>query len=150
MRGDKEPLYRKINWRTYHVDNHSNKDANKDRGRKNGVSKKMSSKKHGLDYTPLFRFLLSKVGKEWGAVYSEAISRIDSKEPITWIMDSERDYFMVGNSYFNTLLVDDNGLIQKVNPDLKNEDFEPLCNCCTHTFNGKTLNNKNKHKPLVY
>jgi hypothetical protein len=144
MRGEKEPLYRKINWRTYHVDNHSNKDANKDRGRKNGVSAKMSSKRHGLDYTPLFKFLLSKIGKSWDAVYSEAISRLDSKEPITWIMDKERDSFMVGNARFNTLFVDNDGLIQKVNPDLKNEDFDESCYCCTHTFNGKPLNNKYK------
>ncbi|MDX7538742.1 hypothetical protein [Serratia marcescens] len=32
---------------------------------------------HGMDYTPLFQFLLSKVGQPWNEVHSEAVSRLD-------------------------------------------------------------------------
>ena len=154
MKHTKEPLYRKINWRTYKVDRHSfqGKEAKHDRGTKKGISAKMSSKQQGLDYTPLFRFLLSHVGKSWNEIHSEVISRIDSSDIISWMVVDinapnyhNNGYFMTNNSYYNTLFVDDNGLLQKVKSDLKNEDFYPLCDCCTHTFNGKPLNNKAKH-----
>ncbi|MBH3006458.1 hypothetical protein [Serratia ureilytica] len=36
---------------------------------------------HGMDYTPLFQFLLSKVGQPWNEVHSEAISRLDKEAP---------------------------------------------------------------------
>ena len=36
-------------------------------------------KQHGLDYTPLYKFLLFKVGRKWDEVYSEAIARLDKK-----------------------------------------------------------------------
>lgn len=37
---------------------------------------------HGMDYTPLFQFLLSKVGQPWNEVHSEAVSRLDKEAPI--------------------------------------------------------------------
>jgi len=40
----------------------------------------------GLDYTPLFFFLLSKIGQHWDEVYSEAISRLDRPDPIFWMV----------------------------------------------------------------
>ena len=43
-------------------------------------------RQNGLDYTPLFRFLLSKVGQDWDAVHSEAVARLDRQEPIYWMV----------------------------------------------------------------
>ncbi|WP_202621792.1 hypothetical protein [Pontibacter russatus] len=43
-------------------------------------------KERGLDYAPLFRFLLSKVGKDWEDVVNEAKSRLDELEPIYWVV----------------------------------------------------------------
>ena len=45
-----------------------------------------SGQRHGYDYTPLFKFLLSRAGKNWDDVYSEAISRLDQEEPIWWMV----------------------------------------------------------------
>lgn len=69
-----------------------------------------------LDHTPLFRFLLSKVGTEWNAVFSEAVSRLDRTEPIFWLVarsePERKDYVRVGEStYFSGLYVDENGLL---------------------------------------
>lgn len=36
--------------------------------------------KRGLDYTPLFRFLLAKVGMPWNEIHPEAIARLDRSE----------------------------------------------------------------------
>ena len=108
-------------------------------------------KRRGLDYTPLFRFLLSKVGCDWSVVLKEAQSRLDKDEPIYWMVVIEEtetcahthpDYFRSGeNSYHSKLFVDDNKL-QLVNPEFRNEHLYPSCSCCTHTFNGKVLINK--------
>lgn len=98
-------------------------------------------KRRGLDYTPLFRFLLSKVGCEWSAVYAEAASRLDLPEPIFWLValrpEEEREYVRTGeSSYFSGLKVDENGMLQIVNPKLGPGSLSPFCKCCTHTFNG--------------
>lgn len=95
-----------------------------------------------LDYTPLYKFLLSKVGQDWDKIHSEAISRLDKEEPIYHLValfnkSEEKDYVRCGeSSYYSGLFVDENNFLQKVNPNLKNEDMYPSCNCCTHTFNG--------------
>lgn len=104
----------------------------------------------GLDYTPLFRFLLSKVGQEWDKVFSEAVTRLDTQEPIFWMVkikddpsdrSNNEDWFGTGEARYSKLFVDNNGILQKINPELKNEYFIPSCGC-THTFNGKVLINK--------
>ena len=101
-------------------------------------------KERGLDYTPLFRFLLSKVGCKWDEVFSEAKSRLDKTEPIFWLEalnePEKKDYVRMGEaSYYSGLYVDENGVLQITNPDLKASDMKPFCNCCTHTFNGKVF-----------
>ncbi len=103
--------------------------------------------KRGLDYTPLFRFLISKVGEDWDAVQQEAVSRLDRQDPIYWIVArNERDqqpYLRIGdNAFFSGLHVDASRKLAKVAPDLKNEDLTPHCPCCTHTFNGVVFINK--------
>lgn len=100
------------------------------------------SKERGMDYTPLFKFLLSKVGQKWDDVYSEAISRLDKKEPIFWMVDlqpNENDKGVVRlgeSSYYSKLTVNKEGVLIKVNPDLTTDTMFTSCNCCTHTFNG--------------
>lgn len=97
--------------------------------------------RHGLDYTPLYRFLLSRVGEPWSTVHSEAVARLDSEEPI-WLLVArnpaeERAVVRCGESaYFSGLKVGADGRLEKVAPDLSVENLNPSCDCCTHTFNG--------------
>ena len=96
----------------------------------------------GLDYTPLFRFLLTKLGLPWNETYSVAIARLDRSEPIFWLVALQahegQEFVRLGeSSYYSGLYVDANGLLQIVNPSLNESSIAPFCNCCTHTFNGK-------------
>lgn len=151
MNKDIKPLYRKVNTTT-RVHHYKGDDAKYDRHTKKGINKNMAKNKHrGLDYTPLFKFLLSKVGQEWDKIYSQAVARLDTAEPIGWMVNlhsteeeiqKEVDYFIVEKAYYSKLYVDDKGILQVINPNLKNEDFKPSCDCCTHTFNGKVFNHK--------
>lgn len=147
MNNQKEPLYRKVNTKAYNVHHNKGSDANYDRNTKKGVSKSMKKDvNRGLDYTPLYRFLLSKVGQDWDSVHSEAISRLDKEEPIYHLVarnDSEkRDIITCGeSSRYSGLYVDENNKLQLVNSDITNEKIYPRCHCCTYTFNGKVLSN---------
>lgn len=101
-----------------------------------------SHHRHGLDYTPLFRFLLSRVGNDWDETYSEAIARIDRSDPIFWLVarsEEERQaYVRLGESaYYSGLYVDGNKRLALVDPTLTVNDLKPTCGCCTHTFNGE-------------
>lgn len=101
-----------------------------------------AGKQHGLDYTPLFRFLLSKIGQDWAAIHGEAVSRLDREEPIWWIVArSEADQRPIvrggESTYYSGLYVDNDSRLQRVAPGLVVEDLYPSSNCCTHTFNGK-------------
>ena len=104
-------------------------------------------KKRGLDYSPLFRFLLSKIRHRWDEVFSEATSRLDRPDPIFWMValnELEKKYYVrIGESTnYSGYYVDDKGILRVVNPDLKAVDMTPFCECCTHTFNGKVFGNK--------
>lgn len=138
----KEPLFRKVNTKARGCHHKRGGDYSRERGTKNPQEKMKQGVARGLDYTPLFKFLLSKVGQDWDKVHSEAVSRLDrNTEAISWILDPSRDFFRVENAYFNTLKVDENNLLQKVNPTLSVTDFAPDCHCCTHSFNGKAIPN---------
>jgi hypothetical protein len=147
MDNEKPKLYRKVNTRARGVRHDFGGDFKNSRNKKRETLEQVKGtmygkKERGLDYTPLFRFLLSKVGFNWDEVFSEAKSRLDKTEPIFWIValtqDEKKDYVRVGeSSYFSGLYVDDNSILQIVNPDLKARDLKPFCSCCTHTFNGK-------------
>lgn len=141
----KQPLYRKVNTQTHGVRHDVGGDyrtGRKGQARSDASSAPMrGTHRRGLDYTPLFKFLLSKVGSEWNVVYSEAISRLDRPEPIFLLVarhgGEAREIVRVGeSSYFSGLYVDDGGVLRIVNPDLKPGDLTPSCNCCTHTLNG--------------
>jgi hypothetical protein len=146
----KEPLYRKVNTRARGVHHKFGGDfRNERRSKKINPGGMKKGIKRGLDYTPLFRFLLSKVGQEWNPVHSEAVSRLDSEKHIYWMVSKSKaggkDYVMVGeSSYYSGLYVDDDGILRKVAPEIGPETLEPRCNCCTHTFNGKKFTKKYK------
>lgn len=143
----KPQLFRKVNTKARGVHHHFGGDYKDTRRCKRETFQSVKgtmfgAKQRGLDYTPLFRFLLSKVGCNWDEVFSEAKSRLDSEEPIFWLValheGEKRDYVRVGEStYYSGLFVDDNGVLQLVNPKLKAVDMLPFCKCCTHTLNGK-------------
>lgn len=148
MRGQKEPLYRKVNTRARGVHHKKGGRARWERNTKAAKNNEaMRGSMHpgnsnGRDYTPLFRFLLSKVGEDWNAVHSEAVARLDTEEPIYWMVarnDAERRPTIgIGeSSYFSGLYIDDDNRLAIVDPSIKIEDLEPYCSCCTHTFNGK-------------
>ncbi|PTT86751.1 hypothetical protein DBR42_13080 [Pelomonas sp. HMWF004] len=140
-------LFRKVNTTAHgvhHLDGGDFRDQRQDRepGQLDLARLPMHGRlRRGLDYTPLFRFLLSKVGEDWNAVHAEAVSRLDRSEPIFWLVargpSEERDCVRIGeSSYFSGLKIDSEGRLQRVNPALGPESLAPDCKCCTHTFNG--------------
>lgn len=144
MDKDKKPLYRKeADARgNFH---HKGPDSKYERHTKKGIQRSMKKNvERGLDYTPLYKFLLSKVGQDWTLVHSEAISRLNKQEPIYHLVaendDDKKDVVRCGeNSRYSGLYVDENNILQLVNPNFTNEMLYPSCHCCTHTFNGKKL-----------
>jgi hypothetical protein len=143
--GRKDPLFRKVNTQTHGVHHGTGGDYRTERealAHSDATRSAMHGKRRrGLDYTPLFRFLLSRVGSEWNGVYSEAIVRLDRPDPIFWLVarheGERREMVRVGEStYYSGLYIDEEGILQVVNPDLRAEDLVPSCTCCTHTFNG--------------
>ena len=142
----KEPLYRKVNTRARNVHHNFGGDFKYSRNKKQETLEQIKGtmfgkKERGLDYTPLFRFLLSKVGLEWDQVFSEIKTRLDKTDPIFWIValnhNKKEDFVRVGeSSYYSGMYVDENGILQISNSELKATDLKHLCNCCTHTFNG--------------
>lgn len=142
----KKPLYRKGNTTAHGVHHHTGGDFRDERHGKQAKSEASRLGMHGrqqrgLDYTPLFRFLLSKVGSNWPEVHSEARARLDKADPIFWMValrqEDEKDYVRTGEaSYFSGLRVDAEGRLQRVNPDIGPDSLAPFCKCCTHTFNG--------------
>jgi len=147
MERNKPDLYRKVNTKAKGIHHGFGGDYKDSRNSKRENVQQVTgtmfgTKQRGLDYTPLFKFLLSKVGRTWNEVFSEAKSRLDKQEPIFSIVAlhqrEKKDYVRVGEStYFSGLFVDEDGILQLVNSDLKAADMVPFCDCCTHTFNGK-------------
>lgn len=145
MRGDKKPLYRKVNTRARGVFHPSGPDHRwtrnaKERNRTQEGKMKRGVER-GLDYTPLYRFLLSRVGDDFDAVYSEAVARLDRPDPIFHMVsrneDERRAVVRSGeSSHWSGLHVDDAGRLRVVDPSVTVETLEPDCPCCTHTFNG--------------
>ncbi len=142
MGKDIKTLYRKVNSKARNCKHNIGPDAKNDRNTKKGISKSMKKNDHrGLDYTPLYKFLLSKVGEDWDVIHSQAIGRLDKEDPIYHLVarteEDKKDKVRCGeSSYYSGLYIDDNNKLQKVNPDLKNEDLYPSCHCCTYTWNG--------------
>ncbi|RZI55910.1 MAG: hypothetical protein EOP37_26255 [Rubrivivax sp.] len=154
MNKSKPPLYRKENTTAHAVKSRRRRgDFGDTRHSKAEVASEalrrpMHGKiQQGRDYTPLFRFLLSKVGQPWPAVHSEAVARLDRADPIFWIValreEDREDYIRTGeSSCFSGLYVDDDGILRIVNPEVGPSTMEPDCRCCTHTFNGVPFTKK--------
>ncbi|PHM36647.1 hypothetical protein Xmau_04185 [Xenorhabdus mauleonii] len=144
----KKKLYRRVNTTAHFVFHHHGGGYRWERAKQKLIQENMpyflsmkGKQRRGLDYTPLFMFLLSKVGEKWDLVYSEAIQRLDKPEPIFWMValheHEQRDYICCGeSSYYNGLFVDESGILRKVNPNLSENDITIHCQCCTYTFNG--------------
>ena len=122
---------------------------------------------HGLDYTPLYKFLLSRVGKDYAETFEEAVLRLPKPrqgerraEPIfdmvrdrsgdpeglgwrQWRGGVDLPEIFLGGEYslYSTLFVDDDGKLQKIAPGLRVEHISPYCPCHTHTFNGQRVTN---------
>ncbi len=144
---NKEPLYRRVNTKARGVRHNVGGDYRHQRntkaaGESDAARQSMHGKvQRGLDYTPLFRFLLSKVGKPWDDVHAEAVRRLDRPDPIFWLValpgHERNDYVRMGeSSYYSGLYVDDAGVLQLVDASLGPDSLMPSCACCTHTFNG--------------
>lgn len=154
----KPHLYRSVNTRTHGV-HHGSCFAYRNERHTKRVKHSLSTRasmhshqRHGFDYTPLFRFLLSKVGQPWDKVFSQANARLDRPEPVFWMValhENDKDeYVRIGeSSYYSGLWVDEAGLLQKVNPKLTPEQMKPNCDCCTHTFNGVVFPQALARKP---
>ena len=96
----------------------------------NATAKRHSHHQHGLDYTPLFRFLPSKVSHQWDNVFSEANARLDRPDPVFWMValheSDNRDYVVLDeNSYYSGLCVDGLINLQKQTPSLKRQSTFP-------------------------
>jgi len=148
---EKAPLYRRINTRARGVHTGGGEYAwsrhAKAEQRNDAPTGAMRGLRHGLDYTPLFRFLLSKVGAPWSEVHSEAVGRLDRAEPIFWLVAPSKEggkpLVRIGeNTYWSGLFVDADGRLARVDPELQVEDLTPGCPCCTHTLNGKAFSRK--------
>ncbi len=151
MNREKPKLYRKHNKRVIASRCHfeEQKEFRHQRNTKEFKnSEKMRGSMHstrqlGVDFTPLYRFLHSKVGHKWDDVQSEALSRLDEHgmEGIEHAVDIVPEagyppggFFRVGeSSYWSSMYVDENGFLQFVDPE---ERPKIQCLCCTHTFNG--------------
>ena len=155
-----KPLFRKVNTRAHGVHHRKGGDYRHERNSKREKSTESDEvsrgsmhgiKRRGLDYTPLFRFLLSNVGEEWEKVRREAVERLDTTEPIYWMVarneHEKKPYIRTENAIFSGLYIDESGKLAKVAPDLRNEDLMPHCSCCTHTFNGVALVRKYESAP---
>lgn len=152
MNKEIKPLYRKVNTkaRNYRSNNFGG-DFKYSRHKKQDTLEQtkgtmFANNKRGLDYTPLFKFLLTKIGCEWDKVYSLVKPRLDKTEPIFWMVslnaDNKKDYIRIGEStFYSGLFVDENGILQISNPsfnpssinDKHNYNFE------TNSFNGKRI-----------
>jgi len=147
MRGN-EPLYRRINTRTtltHGVRHEEGGEYRWVRHRKNesvvGRGSMCSGKQNGHDYTPLYKYLISRVGHDWDEVFREAAKRLDRSEPIfRFVAQNEAEKAAVvrtgENTWFSGLFIDENNRLAIVDPNLQVGDFFPTCPCCTHSFNG--------------
>lgn len=158
-RFEKKPLYRRVNRTAHGAPCGHGGEARWDRNTK--ASKRSEAKhagmgpkhRHGLDYTPLFQFLLKNVGADWDKVHSEAISRLDREEPVYWLVartkDEARPIVRVGeSSYYSGLCIDVQNRLAKVAPEVSAKDIYPGCPCCTYTFNGARVPNAYREETM--
>lgn len=153
MKYGKKPLYRKQNTTTriHPCEHHAGGKYKRERTKYNKINElsiaRLSMKgkvNRGYDYTPLFQFLLSKVGRLWNDIFSEVVNRLDKTEPIYWMVSldntEKREYVRIGDSsYYSQLYIDNKGYLQKVNPLFDKGSIPIYCSCCMYTFNGELI-----------
>lgn len=155
-----EPLYRKVNTKARHAHHRHGGDYRTERKGKDapeGGPRRGSMHGHqqrGLDYTPLYRFLLSRVGQDWDQVHHAAIARLDREAPLYHLvarsLGERHDYVCIGeSSYYSGLYIDDDNRLQLVDPSLGPGSLDPECACCTHTFNGVKFTRRFGGAPLA-
>ncbi len=141
MNRAKPPLYRKYNktaW-GYHQSSFRDDRNTKELKGFEGTHRSMPRSRAGYDYTPLYRFLLSKVGQSWDEVFSEAVGRLDKQEPVFRLVDLHCQGGTAGtvgmgeSTYYSRLTVQD-GILVVADPLAAPP--EKRCTCCTWTFNG--------------
>jgi hypothetical protein len=155
MKTHKKMLYRKVNTCARNIHHGFGGDYKHERNPKHKQEEdsyvkhaSMHGTKHrGLDYTPLFKFLLTKIGSDWDDVYSEAVSRLDRDDPIFWMVaiyeHNKEDCVRIGeSSYYSGLYVDEEKRLRVVNPEFGVENVKLSCSCCTHSFNGIPINRR--------
>ncbi len=142
------PLYRRVNTKARGLTHNTGADYRHERNTKAVIQSDVHRQSmhgkvnRGLDYTPLFRFLLTKVGMPWDEIYAAVTARLDRSEPIFWMValqaHERKEFVRIGeSSFYSGLYVDTAGHLQRVNPVLNESSLLPFCSCCTHTFNGK-------------
>jgi hypothetical protein len=154
----KKPLYRPVNTQARNLHHRVGGNFRDERAEFKAGDKATGSmhgrKERGLDYTPLCRFLLSKVGSDWDVVFSEASSRLDKPEAVYWMVartkGDKRPYVRIGeSSYWSGLYVDENNVLRLVDPTWSVERMTPSCACCTHTLNGVRFTRKYDPEHIV-
>jgi len=166
MNRQKEKLYRKDNKLANHYEGDRGSDYRHDRHSKktqvfleSGSFIPMKKRDRGMDYTPLYKFLLSKVGCNWDEVHSEAVSRLDKEDPIWYIVKLDVNPVRMGGKSFPTsvvwmgdtsqysaLTVNEDRILVKIDENAK--PYPPSCKCCTFTFNGKPIPKLGEKKTL--
>jgi hypothetical protein len=132
----KDPLYRRVNTRARNVhhrhggDYRHRRNTERERGSDETRGSMRGRRRRGLDYTPLFKFLLARVGDDWDDVYGEAAARLDTPDPIFWMVarheHERRDSIRVGEStYYSGLYIDADNRLRVVDPDLGPDTMEP-------------------------
>lgn len=98
----------------------------------------------GYDYTPLYRYLLSRVGEPWDDIYAYVKPRLNTTEPIWWLVSrtgfpkDNLSFCRIGEgSYWSRLWIDPEGRLQKVDPT--HSHTEPDCQCHTYSFDGSRI-----------
>jgi len=82
-------MYRIVNTRARGVHHYFGGDYRNNRNKESSIGMSQGTQR-GLDYTPLFRFLLSKVGSYWDDIHSEAVSRLDKQARVYFLDSSEK------------------------------------------------------------
>lgn len=156
-----KPLYRKVNTTCHGGKLHHGSSSNDEyrRGSKDSIEKKSKMKSgnqyHGLDFSPLYAYLRKHVGEKWSDIYSKIKPRLPEHsrfDPLESTVLTFQEYTMQKengrvseifghgeSSTHSTLYIDENDILQFVNPNLTAEEIGVSCRCCTHTFNGKLI-----------
>jgi hypothetical protein len=150
-----KPLYRKENKRSlrtsYYVKTggearwYRNSKQEKEDIENEVTRQKIPKKKLDMDFSPFYNYLVSNVGSNADEVFRNAVPRMPdvatTKQCWDYMFgkDSGEIHRMGENSYWSALYVDDEGLIQKIDP-LAQPPREHYCYPgWTIGFNGKTL-----------